>query len=155
MVLRDLGFRIIDAAMKEGIRGVRELSGLRGRMDIIGKEPLIIADVAHNEGGFHALLPQLEKLKVKKKHFVFGMVGDKDRKPILKQLPQNVQYYFVKPNSDRGLDANVLMKEAKEYNLKGKVYSSVKEGYLAALENARKEDLVFIGGSTFVVAEVI
>ena len=155
MILRSLGIRIIDAAMKEGIRGVREFSGLRGRMDIISKEPLVIADVAHNEDGFAKILPQIEQFKVKKKHFVFGMVNDKDRSAILKQLPQNAQYYFVKANIDRCLDANELMKEAKEYNLKGKAYSSVKEGYLAALENAKKEDLIFICGSTFVVAEVI
>ncbi len=155
LVLRQLGLHILDAAVKEGFRGVKELSGLRGRMEILSKEPLVIADIAHNEAGIKYVLDQLEELKIKKRHIVLGMVQDKDRKTLLKMFPQNAQYYFVKPEIPRGVEASVLQAEAKAEGLKGKAYPSVKAGYHDALENAKKEDLVFIGGSTFVVAEIL
>ena len=86
---------------------------------------------------------------------VFGMVKDKDRSTVLSLLPQKAQYYFVNPNLPRALDSTLLQEEAKGYNLIGRAFTSVLEGYAAALKSAKVDDLVFVGGSTFVVAEVI
>jgi dihydrofolate synthase/folylpolyglutamate synthase len=88
-------------------------------------------------------------------HMVFGMVNDKNREPILAMLPKEAQYYFCKPDIPRGLDAVVLAEDAKKFGLNGKVYLSVKTALDAARKNARTNDLIFVGGSAFVVAEVV
>ena len=109
----------------------------------------------HNEAGVKLILQQLEKMDYEQLHFVIGMVNDKDIGKILKMLPKEARYYFVKANIPRGLAAEKLQATAKKYGLKGRKYSSVRNGLRAAKRAAVESDMIFIGGSTFVVAEVV
>jgi dihydrofolate synthase/folylpolyglutamate synthase len=128
---------------------------LLGRWQILSESPLVIADTAHNEAGITEVLNQLEHTPHEKLHFVLGMVSDKDITKILYMLPKNAKYYFCKANIPRALPAYELSLEAKKVGLKGQIYACVQDAYLAAKHNASENDLVFIGGSTFTVAEVV
>lgn len=150
-----LGFRLSKKNIKSGIEKVIDNTGLLGRWQIIQKQPLCIADTGHNEAGIKMVLQQIKNTPHHKLHFVLGMVNDKDSAKILRMLPKDALYYFCKAAIPRGLDANELAGKAAAFKLKGKVYSSVKTAYKAAKKQAAKNDLVFIGGSTFTVAEVI
>lgn len=137
------------------LQHIAELSGLRGRWEKLGSHPLIVADVAHNEHGLKPVMEQFTALPHKQMHVVLGVVNDKDLSKVLPLFPKEAHYYFSKPNIIRGLDAEILANTAADYGLKGNVYPSVEN----ALENAKKaagaDDIIFVGGSTFVVAEVI
>lgn len=111
--------------------------------------------MGHNEAGIRYIIEQLQTEKFERLHWVFGLVNDKDADGILALLPKNATYYFCKANIPRGMDANELSGKAGKFSLNGKIYPSVAEAYQAALSNAGNRDLVFVGGSTFVVAEVI
>jgi dihydrofolate synthase/folylpolyglutamate synthase len=126
-----------------------------GRWEVLNKNPLTIADSGHNEDGIQQVVLQISTMEFKELHFVLGMVNDKDQVKVLKLLPKNALYYFCKPDIPRGLDANILQEKAAECGLMGEVYDSVKEALQSATEDATSEDLIFVGGSTFVVAEVI
>ncbi len=126
-----------------------------GRWQIIGKNPLVLVDSAHNEGGMNYILKQLSLLGSGQLHFVIGFVSDKDRSKILPFLPQNAQYYFTKAAIPRALDPVILKEEALHYGLKGEVFLTVKEALKQAKDDAKKEDVVFVGGSIFIVAEVL
>ena len=126
-----------------------------GRWQQLGAEPTIICDSGHNQAGIQQILQQLEKMPYGQLHFVLGMVNDKDIDKILKMLPTNARYYFVKADIPRGLAADILKTKAAAFNLKGRKYSAVKNGLKAAKRRAEKKDLIFVGGSTFVVAEVV
>lgn len=154
-ILQDLGFRITSKNIHKGFENVITNTGLKGRWQILNKSPLTICDVGHNEDGIKHVLKQIRMTPHKKLHFVIGMVNDKDHSKILSMLPKRASYYFCRPNIPRGLDENILLSEARNHNIKGASYKSVKEAYSAANKNAEKEDLIFIGGSTFVVAEVV
>jgi dihydrofolate synthase/folylpolyglutamate synthase len=130
-------------------------TGFAGRWQVLGQDPLVICDTGHNEGGIREVVSQLAITPHKQLHFVIGLVNDKRLEPILEQLPLKGTYYFCKPNIPRGLNVDVLMKAAKDAGLRGKAYPSVKDAIAAAIGNADKNDLVFIGGSNFVVAEAI
>ena len=153
--LRKKKFRISDSDLADGLQNVKSKTGLRGRWEVLNSAPLTIADVGHNEAGIRITLSQIRSLKKDKVHFVFGMVSDKDRIKILKLLPKNFTYYFCKPDLPRGLDEKILLSDAKNFGLTGKKFSSVNLAYEAAKKNASVKDLIFIGGSTFVVAEVL
>lgn len=137
------------------LKNVKQLTGLRGRWEIISKNPLTICDTGHNADGIKEVLKQMKTIRYNKLHFVLGMVNDKDVLGILKMLPRKAKYYFCKANIPRGMDAFELAQFAKIYNLKGNVFSSVKNALKEAQKTAAKNDLVFVGGSTFTVAEVI
>lgn len=154
-VLRESGYKISQNAVRNGFRKVVSLTGLPGRWQVLSKSPLMIADTGHNEAGIREIMLQLKKMKFKKLHFVFGVVGDKEPDKVLVQLPKNANYYFCKANLPRAMDAAELQMKAARYGLNGSVFSSVKKAKLAAMKNATKQDLIFIGGSTFVVAEAI
>lgn len=141
--------------MIEGLSEVRKLSGLMGRMTVLRRDPLVICDVAHNEGGARWMLSQLLAIPHRQLRMVWGMVGDKDVSKVLALLPAQAQYYFVKPDIPRGMDATLLQQKAGAYSLHGDVYPSVRAGLDAALSDAAPDDLIFVGGSTFVVAEVV
>ncbi len=126
-----------------------------GRWQIIDHNPLVLADSAHNEGGLRIVLAALTKMDVRKIHFVLGFVNDKDLNQILSLFPTNAAYYFAKANIPRGLESKSLQTMAEAYQLAGKAYSSVKKALGSAKKNAGKNDLIFVGGSIFVVAEVI
>lgn len=141
--------------IKKGILHVIDNTGLAGRWQILSKSPLIICDTGHNEAGLKAVMKQIQDTPHKKLHFVFGMVNDKETGDILKLLPKDAIYYFCKADIPRGLDAKNLQVEAKKFGLIGESYPSVNNAMETARQRAKVKDLVFIGGSTFVVAEVI
>lgn len=153
--LRKQNFKITDEQIHQALLNTKQITGLRGRWEILNIQPLIIADVGHNEAGIKEVMEQIHSLKKETVHFVLGMVGDKDRKNILELLPKNFIYYFCKPNIPRGLDEKILFEEASAIGLKGKYFPSVQSAYDEVKKNASENDLIFIGGSTFVVAEII
>ncbi len=141
--------------ISKGLLNVVKNTGLKGRWQILQDSPKVICDTAHNKEGLTYVLNQLKEEICKQLHIVLGVVSDKSLKTILSLFPQNAIYYFCKPNIPRGLDEKELFKEAQLHNLKGRIFNSVNEAYNDALKNADKEDLVYVGGSTFVVSEVI
>jgi len=153
--LAALGWRVNNEHVAQGFQQVVELTGLLGRWQKLHDSPLTIADVAHNEDGIRTVLEQLQQTPHKQLHFVLGLVGDKDVTRVLKLLPQKATYYFCKADIPRGLDAEMLKEQAAEFQLKGESYGSVKKAYTAAVEAAKEDDLIFIGGSVFTVAEVL
>ncbi len=154
-ILRETGFTIPDHAIRKGIQNVVALTGLQGRWQTLSQKPLTIADTGHNEAGIKEVVAQLKKTPHKKLHIVFGVVGDKDPSRVLALLPKKASYYFCKANLPRSMDEADLARKAEKAGLKGKIFSSVKEALKAAQDVASRGDLVFVGGSTFVVAEVI
>ena len=153
--LRKLNFIITDEHIRQALANTKQITGLRGRWEVLNNQPLTIADVGHNEAGIKDVMEQIHSLQKEEVHFVLGMVGDKDRKNILQLLPKNFIYYFCKPNIPRGLDEKVLFEEATTIGLKGKYFRSVQAAFNEAKKNASENDLIFIGGSTFIVAEII
>lgn len=137
------------------MENVVQLTGLKGRWQVLGRMPLCVADTGHNEAGIRQNMMQLSQLPCKKLHLVLGVVNDKKLDDIFKLLPASAQYYFCKPDIPRGLEAEKLAKQAFEFGLRGEVYRSVSDAYRQARELAAANDIVFVGGSTFVVAEVI
>jgi len=154
-VLRDTGYEISDTNIAQGISHVVRNTGLKGRWQVLSRNPLTIADIGHNKDGISWVVNQLKRMKYRRLHVVFGMVNDKDAGSILSLLPADAVYYYCRPDIPRGLDANVLRDIAMGYNLQGQSYGSVNEAYSAAKLIAGKDDLIYIGGSTFVVAEVV
>lgn len=153
--LERLGWKISHSAMIEGIGKASLNSGLKGRMSVLRSNPTVVADIAHNEAGIREVLAQLETAVKNRLHIVWGMVADKDVSKALSLLPKDAHYYFVKPNLPRGLALDQLQAAAQGAGLIGKTWPSVAEGYAAALAAAAPQDLIYVGGSTFVVAEVI
>lgn len=153
--LRRVGFDIDLNKLRDALMNVKRLTGLRGRWEILNDNPLTIADVAHNEAGLKSALAQLKSYGKKRSHFVLGFVKDKDIHNILKLFPRDASYYFCKPDLPRGLDEKELRTQASINGLVGHAYDSVKKAYQRAYITAGEDDLIYIGGSTFVVAEVI
>ncbi|QSS97821.1 bifunctional folylpolyglutamate synthase/dihydrofolate synthase [Psychroflexus sp. ALD_RP9] len=150
-----LGYKISKENITHGFLNVIKNTGLLGRWQILGESPKIIADTAHNFEGLSYVIPQLQKLNAKRLHIVIGVVNDKDLSRILPLFPRDAEYYFVSPKIQRALVARQLQLKAKAYKLLGKTYSSVQSGFLAAQLNASSSDVIYIGGSTFTVAEVV
>jgi len=153
--LKNIGFIINDKNIYKGFKNVINNTTLKGRWQILSNNPLVICDIGHNVGGIKQNVTQLNKLKYETLHIVFGMVADKDFKKILKLLPKNAIYYFTKANIPRAKNEIELQKIASEYGLTGKTFSTVKKAYNSALKSAKQSDIVFVGGSAFVVAEVL
>ena len=149
------GWKITDKNIKDGLLNTIKNTGLLGRWQILGQNPLIICDTGHNEDGIKVVFNQIKQTPHKNLHVVFGAVNDKDLDSILNLLPKDAKYYFCKPNILRGLDENILKEIANKKEIKGDSYSSVKTALARAKKQAQLEDLIFIGGSTFVVAEVV
>ena len=148
-------FQVSEAAIKTGFLNVVKNTGLQGRWQQLKSVPKVICDTAHNKHGLEIVLNQLKNEQFETLHFVFGVVNDKDLYEILPLFPKNANYYFCKPNIPRGLDAAVLAQKALEFGLHGKVYNSVSEAYQNALQNATTTDFIYIGGSTFVLGEIL
>ncbi|HRH10759.1 MAG TPA: folylpolyglutamate synthase/dihydrofolate synthase family protein [Bacteroidia bacterium] len=153
--LKNEGFLIEDKTVKEALKKVIALTGLMGRWQLLSEKPFMIADTGHNEDGIRQVIDNLKKIEYKKLHFVFGAVNDKDVSKILELLPKEAEYYFVKADIPRALPSEELMLQASKAKLKGKNYGDVKSGVEAAKKSAKKDDLILIGGSTFVVADVL
>ena len=152
--LREIGYSISEESVRRGIEHCADLTGLKGRWQKIGTHPLIICDTGHNQAGISEVLTQIRQTPHQKLHMVFGVVKDKDVGDVVKMLPQDAHYYFCQAKIPRAQDAAVLADMARAEGLKGDVIPDVNQAIAAAKRNAAPEDLVFIGGSTFVVAEV-
>ena len=152
--LRALGFRISEAAVRTGLRQVTRLTGLRGRWSIIGRQPLVVCDTAHNAAGLGLVVAQLRRLPHQRLHLVIGTVSDKDVPAMLALLPAEATYYFCAAGIPRALAASELAAQGVAAGLVGEAYASVAAAVAAARAAAAAADVVFIGGSTFVVAEV-
>lgn len=152
--LRLLGFTISDKVLAEGIKHTSSLTGLKGRWQILSKNPLTICDTGHNEAGITEILRQLDKMTFKNLHWVWGMVKDKDVSKVLKLLPSSAHYYFCQASIPRAMDAHTLSQYAAAAGLTGTVIENVNEAIQTATKNATAHDLILIGGSTFVVAEI-
>jgi dihydrofolate synthase/folylpolyglutamate synthase len=154
-VLRELGYEINDSHVYSGLKNVTQLTGLQGRWQILGHNPLIVCDTGHNEAGMKEVVNTLKRLQYKQLHIVLGMVKDKDISAVLKQLPRNAMYYFCSPSLERALSAEDLQMQAFSQNLNGGSYKTVSEALSTAKMNASADDVIFVGGSTFVVSEVL
>ena len=148
-------FVISDSNIKSGLMNVVKNTGLEGRWQQLGESPKIICDTAHNKNGLEVVMKQIQKEKFDTLHVVLGVVNDKDLDEFLPLFPTDAIYYFCKPNIPRGLETTLLQEKAAEFGLKGEVFNSVSESYKKALQNATKADFIYIGGSTFVVAEIL
>lgn len=153
-VLNDLNWNISDENLKNGLANVVKNTNLRGRWDILQHNPLVIADTAHNPAGINYIIQQIKETPHKTLHLVLGFVNDKDVSSILKMFPENANYYFCSPNVPRKLDVNELKKFIPN-NLNAQYFDSVDSALQNAKNNAGKDDLIYVGGSTFVVAEVV
>lgn len=152
--LRDQGWKLSDKALKTGLESITELTGLKGRWQILQTKPLIIADTGHNEAGILEVVAQLKKYAYAKLWMVIGMVNDKDNSKVLDLLPLEASYIFCQASIPRAMDASQLATKAKENGLNGQVIPKVMDAVEFARKNASPDDLIFIGGSTFVVAEI-
>ncbi|MFZ4680845.1 MAG: bifunctional folylpolyglutamate synthase/dihydrofolate synthase [Flavobacterium sp.] len=146
---------VSETDIKNGFLNVIKNTGLQGRWQQLGENPTIICDTAHNAHGLKIVLNQLNKQKFEKLHIVLGLVNDKNLTEILPLFPENAIYYFCKPDISRGLDQLILKEKAAEFNLVGQTYISASNAYQSAKENAGSNDFIYIGGSTFVVAEIL
>lgn len=146
---------ISDNDIKKGFLNVVKNTNIQGRWQQLGENPKVICDTAHNAHGLSIVLSQLKKEQFEQLHIVLGVVNDKDLEEILPLFPKNAVYYFCKPNIPRGLEASILSAKAAEFNLVGEIYNSVSNAYQKARKNASPKDLIYIGGSTFVVSEIL
>ena len=149
------GYQVSKENIKNGLLNVVKNTNLKGRWQVLQEHPKVICDTAHNKEGLAIVLNQLKKQPFKKLHIVLGFVADKKLETMLPLFPSNASYYFCKPAISRGLSEVVLETNAKKFNLVGKKYSSVKLALKSALLNANQQDIIYVGGSTFVVAEII
>lgn len=149
------GFTISEKALTGGLLNVVKNTGLMGRWQVVSEFPKVVCDTAHNREGLGFVMNQIAEEHYKELHLVLGTVNDKNLDSILSLFPKEASYYFCRPDIPRGLDGTILAKKAAEFGLKGSVFMTVNEAYNAALNSASKDDFIFIGGSTFVVAEVL
>ena len=150
---------ISDEAIRNGFGHVCELTGLRGRWEKLGEAPLVICDTGHNLAGWKYLATQINDVDAQVKHIVFGMVDDKDVEHVLQllrdKLKNRVKFYWTQPSTKRAIPVEKLRDTALKYDLHGELYHSVKEAYMAAKANAKNDDFVFVGGSSYVVADLL
>ncbi|MCW5910958.1 MAG: bifunctional folylpolyglutamate synthase/dihydrofolate synthase [Cyclobacteriaceae bacterium] len=152
--LRQLGIDISQQAITGGLKNVTGLTGLKGRWQKLNDKPLTICDTGHNEAGIKEILNQLKELNYRKLHWVLGMVKDKDVTKVLKLLPASATCYFCQASIPRAMEASTLAQQAWTVGLRGVVVPDVNEAIRTATQNAHPDDLILIGGSTFVVAEI-
>lgn len=153
-VLKEKGFQINEKAIKNGLKNTISNTGLRGRWEVLQENPLVVADTAHNPHGLSEVKKQIEQTPYEKLHLVLGFVNDKDVLSILEYFPVNAQYYFSEPDVPRKLKIEDLKMIIPE-SLNANYYSTVREALSKAKKNAKHNDFIYVGGSTFVVAEAI
>ena len=153
--LSKLGWNIGEKNIKNGLQKVVENTQLLGRWQTLNDKPKVICDVGHNEDGIKQIVKQIKKIPYQNLHFVFGMVKDKNLSNILKLLPKKAKYYFCEAQIPRALEVSLLEGEAITFGLNGNSFSSVAKALAQAKKNANEDDLIFIGGSAFIVAEVL
>ncbi|MCG8323527.1 MAG: bifunctional folylpolyglutamate synthase/dihydrofolate synthase [Cytophagales bacterium] len=153
-LLRKSGFIIPEKALTEGLSHAAAITGLKGRWQLLDKKPTTICDIAHNESGIRPIIKFISRQSYPGVHIIWGMVNDKNTIDILKLLPRDAHYYFCQAQIPRALPAGVLAESAKTLGLLGKTYDNVNTAISAAREAAGEDDIIFIGGSAFVVAEI-
>ncbi len=153
--LMQKSWTINSESLLSGLRNVKRNTGFVGRWQIMRKLPIVICDAGHNPDGLSLSIEQLTKLRGNKIHIIIGMVDDKDIGNMLRILPDSAEYYFTQAAIPRALDREILLKKASEYNLRGHSYSSVSDAYDSAIAKAGTGDIIFIGGSSFIVADFL
>ncbi len=153
--LNEKGWKLSEINIRTGLLNVIQNTGLLGRWQIIGHNPLTICDTGHNPAGIKLVVEQINQTAWKALHMVIGMVSDKDQDEVLSLLPTNAKYYFTKASIPRAAEPEALAAKAERFGLKGDCYPTVRQALSVALVNAGENDLVFVGGSTFVVAEIL
>ena len=148
-------YSISEKNIQDGLLNTVKNTGLQGRWQVISTKPMVICDTAHNKHGLEITLKQLQKQPFHKLRLVIGFVNDKNLDEILPLFPKNAIYYFCKPNNSRGMNAEITLEKATSFGLHGKAFLSVSKAYNQALQDTTPEDVIYIGGSTFVVAEII
>ena len=148
---------ISDDAIQRGLANVVELTGLQGRWQTLQEKPFVVCDTGHNEAGIKTIVSQLSALETKYKrlYIILGMAADKDVRVVLKLFPKHYNYYFTRAQVSRALPERELQKLASEFGLKGEACSNVASAFKQAQQHATEEDLIFIGGSNFVVADLL
>ena len=154
-IIRNKEFNISERNIRKGLLNVQKNTGLKGRWQILQFEPKVICDTAHNKEGLIYVMQQLQEESYNQLHMVFGVVNDKDVDSILPILPKEAIYYFCKPNIPRGMDAEALRVKFITKGFSGNSYESVEDALTSAKFNAKQQDVIYVGGSTFVVAEII
>lgn len=154
-LLKRLKYRIKGSAINEGFTHVIENTGLMGRWMTLNDKPLIICDSAHNPSGWEQMLQQLKRQKYDKLHMVLGFMADKDVATMLKKLPKDAQYYFTQAQTSRSMSAEDLQKAASKSGLHGNAYIKVEEALEAARKASRAKDLIYVGGSMYILAELL
>lgn len=154
-MLNEQGWNLTEQVTRRGLANTIRNTGLMGRWQVIGTNPTIICDTGHNPAGIKLVVEQLNSSLWKKLHLVIGMVNDKDQGEVLSLLPTHGYYYFTKASIPRATEPEELLAKAAPFNLRGECYPTVQQALSAALASAGKDDLVFVGGSTFVVAEIL
>lgn len=154
-ILREKGFQIPDEAVYSALENTVEITGLQGRWQLLAENPAIICDTGHNIAGIQEVLENIRLTPHNELHIVIGMLKDKDVTSVLQLLPKNARYYFSQPLLERAMPADELAQHAVQFQLKGDVFETVAEALNAAKKIAGADDLIFVGGSTFVVAEVL
>lgn len=155
VINKQTDFSISQNNIETGLLNVVKNTGLLGRWQQLGTSPKIICDTAHNKNGLEIVLNQIQNEKFEQLHIVLGVVNDKDLDEVLPLFPKNAIYYFCKPNIPRGLDPLILKEKSAQHDLKGPILHSVTEAYKKAKESANPNDFIYVGGSTFVVAEIL
>ncbi len=148
-------FKISEENKRVGLLNVVKNTNFKGRWQVLQEKPKVICDTAHNKEGLFYVLNQLKNEEYEKLHIVLGVVSDKKLEEILPMFPEKAQYYFCKPDIPRGMDEKKLQKDAKKNNLIGERFDSVNQAYKKARSVLKDKDVLFVGGSTFVVAEII
>lgn len=152
-LLRIQGWSISDDAIFSGLSNVKATTGFRGRWEVVSRDPIIVFDTGHNLHGIRQVMQQVEQTRFNQLHYVYGAANDKQIDHILKILPKEARYYYTQASIPRALDAKVLAAKAAYYGLKGSIHEQVDQAIDAAIQKASKDDLILVGGSTFVVAE--
>jgi dihydrofolate synthase/folylpolyglutamate synthase len=154
-VLQSIGYIIKESHVREGFARVCSLTGLMGRWQRILESPLTYCDTGHNKAGIQYIVEQLSRQNYRRLHIVMGMVNDKDISGVLAMLPKEAIYYFTKASVSRALDENEVKRLANGFGLEGNCYPSVHEAFEAAQTSAHPDDFIFVGGSTFIVADLL
>ncbi|RLD60546.1 MAG: bifunctional folylpolyglutamate synthase/dihydrofolate synthase [Bacteroidetes bacterium] len=154
-IIKEKGINIETENIYDGLKNASTITGLLGRWQILGNNPLIVCDTGHNVDGIKNVVAQIKNTAYKKLHFVIGFVNDKNIDKVLSLLPKDATYYFTRASIPRALDENILTEKALANELHGTTYHTVEDALNAAKNNSDKDDLIFIGGSNFVVAEVV
>jgi len=154
-LLKQAGYQLTESNIRKGFSQVCELTGLMGRWQKLESEPTLICDTGHNVGGISYIIEQLKHQKYERLHIVIGMVNDKDISGVLSMLPKNATYYFTKASVKRALSEKELQSLAMQSRLHGDAYPDVETAVAAAKEKANKNDFIFVGGSSFIVADLL